>query len=277
MGLLTDMARSSAARVADARKRVPDAVLREAAIAAPPPPRLTLAPGGFDLIAELKLRSPSSGDLSAATLDPLRRLEAYAEGGAALCSILTEPTRFDGDLEHLRRAAGVLAPYAVPAMRKDFLVDAYQLLEARACGASGALLILRMLPRERLTSMLDCAAELGLFVLLEAFDAADLAVARAVAAERAGRDEQVLIGVNCRDLETLAIDASRFAALRDQLPSGWPPVAESGVQTPEDAARVAALGYRLALVGTSLMQRADPRDAVRDLLRAGRAARGGAA
>ena len=277
MGLLSDMVRSSAARVAAARESVPDAALHAAALAMPAPPRLVLAPDGFDLIAELKLRSPSMGDLSAATIDPLRRLEAYAEGGAAVCSILTEPTRFDGELQHLQRAVDVLGPYGVPAMRKDFLVDPYQVLEARAYGASGVLLIVRMLPRPRLAEMLDCAAELGLFVLLEAFDAADLAVAQAVAAERAGRDEQVLIGLNCRDLETLAIDASRFEALRDRLPSGWPSVAESGVQSPGDAARVAALGYRVALVGTSLMQRADPREAVRELLRAGRAARGGAA
>jgi indole-3-glycerol phosphate synthase len=268
------MVRSSAARVAAARERVPEAALRAAAIAEPSPPRLVLAPDGFDLIAELKLRSPSMGDLSAATLDPLRRLEAYAEGGAAACSILTEPTRFDGELEHLKRAADVLTPYGVPAMRKDFLIDPYQVLEARAYGASGVLLIVRMLTRARLTAMLDCAAGLGMFVLLEAFDAADLSVAQAVADERAGRDEQVLIGLNCRDLETLAIDATRFAALRDRLPPGWPSVAESGVQSPEDAARVAALGYRVALVGTSLMQRADPRVAVRELLRAGRAARG---
>ena len=277
MGLLSDMVRSSAARVAAARESMPDAALREAALAMSAPPRLVLAPDGFDVIAELKLRSPSMGDLSAATIDPLRRLEAYAEGGAAVCSILTEPTRFDGELEHLQRAVDVLGPYGVPAMRKDFLVDPYQVLEARAYGASGVLLIVRMLPRPRLAEMLDCAAELGLFVLLEAFDAADLAIAQAVAAERAGRDEQVLIGLNCRDLETLAIDASRFEALRDRLPSGWPSVAESGVQSPADAARVAALGYRVALVGTSLMQRADPREAVRELLRAGRAARGGAA
>ena len=277
MGLLSDMVRSSAARVAAARESVPDAALHAAALAMPAPPRLVLAPDGFDLIAELKLRSPSMGDLSAATIDPLRRLEAYAEGGAAVCSILTEPTRFDGELQHLQRAVDVLGPYGVPAMRKDFLVDPYQVLEARAYGASGVLLIVRMLSRPRLTEMLDCAAEHGLFVLLEAFDAADLAVAQAVAAERAGRDEQVLIGLNCRDLETLAIDANRFEALRDRLPSGWPSVAESGVQSPGDAARAAALGYRVALVGTSLMQRADPREAVRELLRAGRAARGGAA
>jgi indole-3-glycerol phosphate synthase len=157
-------------------------------------------------------------------------------------------------------------------MRKDFLVDPYQILEARAWGASGVLLIVRMVPREQLVALLDCAAEQGLFVLLEAFDADDLALAGEIARERAGRDEQVLMGLNCRDLETLEIDFSRFATLRGRLPLEWPAVAESGVQSPEDAARVAELGYRLALVGTSLMRRPDPARAVRELLEAGRRA-----
>jgi indole-3-glycerol phosphate synthase len=273
MGLLSDMVRSSIRRVAEARERVPEAALRAAALGVPDPPRLKLEHEGFDLIAELKLRSPSTGNLSASTIDPVERLQAYAEGGAAICSILTEPTRFDGELEHLRVAADVLRPYGVPAMRKDFLVDPYQVLEARACGASGVLLIVRMLTRERLVAMMDCAAELGLFVLLEAFGAGDLAVASDIAREREGRDEQVLMGLNCRDLETLEIDFGRFAGLRSSMPPGWPCVAESGVQAPEDAARVASLGYRLALVGTSLMKSADASRAVRDLVAAGRAAR----
>jgi indole-3-glycerol phosphate synthase len=272
MALLADMVRSSLLRVAAARSRVPEAALRATARDTPQPPPLRLDARGFDLIAELKLRSPSMGDLSASTLDPVGRLEAYARGGAAVCSILTEPTRFDGDLEHLRLAAATLRPYGVPAMRKDFLVDPYQVLEARACGASGLLLIARMLPRERLVAMMDCAAEQGLFVLLEAFGAEDLEIADAIARERAGRDEQVLIGLNCRDLDTLEIDFSRFSRLRSRMPSGWPCVAESGVQAPEDAARVASLGYRLALVGTSLMQRADAERAVGELLEAGRKA-----
>lgn len=272
MGLLADMLQSGQRRVAAARERVPEAALRAAVLGTPPPPPLRLDRHGFDVIAELKLRSPSLGDLSAATIDPVRRLEAYAEGGAAACSILTEPTRFDGDLEHLRLAAEVLQPYGVPALRKDFLVDPYQLLEARAYGASGVLLIVRMVSRDRLVEMLDCAADLGLFVLLEAFDAADLEIAESIARERAGRDEQVLMGLNCRDLETLAIDSRRFARLRGRLPLDWPAVAESGVQTPADAARVASLGYRLALVGTSLMRRTDAADAVRELVEAGRRA-----
>ena len=273
MGLLSDMVRTSIRRIAEARERVPEAALRAAALAAPVPPRLKFERDGFDVIAELKLRSPSMGDLSAGTIDPVKRLEAYAEGGAAICSILTEPTRFDGELEHLRVAADALLPYGVPAMRKDFLVDRYQVLEARAYGASGVLLIVRMVPRERLVEMMDCAAELGLFVLLEAFGAGDLKVAKDIAREREGRDEQVLMGLNCRDLETLEIDFERFAELRSSMSPAWPGVAESGVQTREDAARVAALGYRFALVGTSLMQRPDAKRAVRDLVTAGRAAR----
>jgi len=272
MGLLADMLRSSRQRVAEARERVPEAALRAAVLGLPPPPRLTLDHHGFDIIAEMKLRSPSLGDLSAATVDPVRRLEGYAEGGAAVCSILTEPERFGGDLEHLRLAADALQAWGVPAMRKDFLVDPYQVLEARAWGASGVLLIVRMVPREQLVALLDRAAEQGLFVLLEAFDADDLALAGEIARERAGRDEQVLMGLNCRDLETLEIDFSRFATLRGRLPLDWPAVAESGVQSPEDAVRVAELGYRLALVGTSLMRRPDPARAVRELLEAGRRA-----
>jgi indole-3-glycerol phosphate synthase len=134
------------------------------------------------------------------------------------------------------------------------------------------LLIVRMLPRERLVALLDEAAAQGLFVLLEAFDADDLRVAASLARERRGRDEQVLMGLNCRDLQSLRIDFARFAQLRDLLPEEWPAVAESGVGTAADAAHVAALGYRFALVGTSLMQSVDPVTAVRDLLDAGRGA-----
>lgn len=272
MGLLSDMAASGKQRLQAARAVVSDAELRERCAATPAPPRLQLSTQSFDLIAELKLRSPALGDLSACTLDPVARLRAYAEAGAAVCSILTEPTRFDGDLSHLRRAVATLEPYGVPAMRKDFLVDPYQVLEARAAGASGVLLIVRMVSRATLTAMLDTAAEQGLFVLLEAFDAHDVKAAAELARERRGRDEQVLMGVNSRDLQSLAIDFGRFAQLRDALPDAWPAVAESGVITPEDAATVARLGYRLALVGTTLMQRDDPAQAVRELLDAGRSA-----
>lgn len=272
MGLLSDMAAGSEQRLAAARAVVSDAGLRMRCAALPPLPRLRLSAEGFDLIAELKLRSPALGDLSARTMDPVARLRDYAEAGAAICSVLTEPSRFDGDLSHLRQAATTLAPYGVPAMRKDFLVDPYQVLEARVNGAGGVLLIVRMVGRDRLVAMLDAAAEQGLFVLLEAFDADDLAIAADLAAARRGRDEQVLMGLNCRDLQTLQIDFARFERLREQLPTEWPAVAESGVITTDDAVQVARLGYRLALVGTTLMQRDDPAQAVRELLVAGRGA-----
>jgi indole-3-glycerol phosphate synthase len=273
MSLLSDMRRTSFERLEQAKERVPEAALRAALLAEPAPPPLVLSSDGFDLIAELKLRSPSLGDLSAQTLDPVKRLEAYAEGGAAVVSVLTEPSRFDGELDHLRLAADVLQVYRVPVMRKDFLVDPYQVLEARAWGASGVLLILRLVERERLVAMLDCAAEHGMFVLLEAFDEEDLELARELAAERLGRNEQVLMGLNCRNLATLEIDFDRFRHLRSKLPPEWPGVAESGVQTPEQAREVARLGYRLALVGTGLMKSAQPASAVAELLAAGRESR----
>ena len=272
MGLLADMQRSSEERVAAAKARAPEAELRAQIAASTSPPRLVLRDGGFDVIAELKLRSPAQGALARHARDPAARLAEYARGGAVAVSVLTEPTRFDGSLDHLRLAADTLAPLGVPVMRKDFLVDPYQLLEARARGASGALLILKMVERAVAVDMLDCAAELGMFVLLEAFDAADLDVAAEVAAERRRREEQVLMGLNCRNLETLAIDPRRFGALRDRLPEAWPAVAESGVETPRDAASVAALGYRVALVGTTLMKQADAARATAELIAAGRRA-----
>jgi indole-3-glycerol phosphate synthase len=266
------MRQSSLARVAEAKRREPAAALRAAVLAADPPPRLRLSPSGFDVIAEFKLRSPALGNLAAQTQDPVSRLEAYAEGGAAIVSVLTEPERFDGDLEHLRKASEVLAPYGVPAMRKDFLVDPYQVLEARANGASGVLLIIAMLSRDELDAMLDMASQLELFVLLEAFDAHDLSLAREIAAKRAGRAEQILMGLNCRNLETLEVDFDRFARLRSEMPDAWPAVAESGVESAAQAAQVAQLGYRCALIGTALMRRPDPRKAVAELVAAGRGA-----
>jgi len=272
MGLLADMQRASAERVTAAKVRVAEAELRAQIADSEAPPPLVVSDEGFDVIAELKLRSPSQGALARQSADPVARLTAYAQGGAAAVSVLTEPTRFDGSLEHLRLAAFTLTPLGVPVMRKDFLVDPYQLLEARAAGASGALLIVRMVDRAMLIEMLDRAAELELFVLLEAFDAAEVETAAEIAAARNGLPGQVLMGINCRNLETLAIDPRRFGVLRDKLPPAWPPVAESGVESPRDAAAVAALGYRLALVGTSLMKQADAVRATAQLIEAGRAA-----
>ena len=269
---LKEMAAGSHARVRTAKAALSEAALAERARRAPAPPPLRLE--GFDLIAELKLRSPASGRLAADDADLAVRVTGYAHAGAAAVSVLTEPSRFDGALPHLTDAAQALAPLGVPVMRKDFLVDAYQVLEARAAGAGGVLLILRMLSREALAALIGCAREHGLFVLLEAFDAEDVERMHEVIAADAGRST-LLAGVNCRDLTSLAVVPARLLELAPLLPPGVPHVAESGVESAADAGRLARAGYGLILVGSALMRGADPAALAEKLLAAGRAARRG--
>lgn len=257
-GLLEAMARASAERVAAARAREDEAALRRRAGAAPAPRPLIRHPGGFDVIAEYKRRSPSEGALMGEDEPPVYataggRARLYEWAGAACVSVLTEPQRFGGCLEDLEQAAEAIR---VPAMRKDFLVDPYQVLEARAAGASGVLVIVRLVDDTPLDELLDAAADCGMFSLVEVFDEADAERARRVA-ERRGRGE-LLIGVNVRDLRSLDTDTGRLAALASSLPDEVPKVAESGLMLPEDAARAAQLGYRLGLVGTALMRARDP-------------------
>jgi indole-3-glycerol phosphate synthase len=266
------MASGSRARVQAARRLHPEAALEVAARSTPPAPGLRLAASGFDLIAEVKLRSPAAGQLGAAADDLAARVTAYACGGAAAVSVLTEPSRFDGALDHLVRAARALAPLGVPAMRKDFLVEPYQVLEARAAGAGGVLVILRMLSREELDALLDCAASLGLFVLLEAFDAPDIELMHELI-DADGGASQLLAGVNCRDLGTLEVVPARLTQLAPLLPAHVPRVAESGVATAADAQRIREAGYQLALVGSALMQGGEPQALTAKLLAAGRATR----
>jgi len=222
---------------------------------------------------ELKLSAPSSGALAPDDQVLESQVLRYARAGAAAVSVLTEPERFGGTLAHLKRAVAALGPARVPAMRKDFLVDRYQLHETRAAGAGGALLIVRMLKPKALAAMADCARELGLFILLEAFDRADLKRAVACAAAWKGAGGRVLIGVNCRDLATLEVRPQRLFDLAPLLPREFPAVAESGLNAVADAERLAESGYRAALVGTALMTASDPETLGREMLRAGRAAR----
>jgi indole-3-glycerol phosphate synthase len=269
-GFLNEMSRLSAERVAEAKRGESSDALEARARRAQPVLPLRLSSAGFDVIAELKLRSPAAGPLGDPQADWLGRVAAYARAGAAAVSVLTEPSRFDGSLDHLRRAAGALRPLGVPAMRKDFIVDPYQVLEARAAGAGGVLIILRMLPGGRILELLDIAAAHRMFVLLEAFDGADLQMARDLIAARRQREETLMIGVNCRDLQTLEVVPERFAALAPTLPPGVPAVAESGVATPADARIMMQLGYRLALIGTALMARDDPSELLAEIFNATR-------
>jgi indole-3-glycerol phosphate synthase len=159
-----------------------------------------------------------------------------------------------------------VAAVALPVMRKDFLVDPIQVLEARAAGASGVLVIARLLPGGLLLEMTEQALDLGMFVLVEVFDRSDLETAAQVF------DRDVLIGVNCRDLATLAVDLERFDTLAPHLPVHLPAVAESGVSSESEVADVVALGYRLALIGSALVIDAEPGVKLQSLLESARSA-----
>ena len=230
-------------------------------------PVVPLALGAFDVIAEIKLRSPAEGKLGISYLISSlnERAQTYAAGGAAAISVLTEPSRFDGELENLE-SVGAAVP-DTPVMRKDFLVEPVQVLEARKAGASGVLLITTMLDDAKLASMVDVAFEHGMFVLLESFDEEDLERS----ARLLDRDGQLLIGVNTRNLRTLEVDGDRLRRLGPSLPAARC-VAESGLRSAEDAARVAGWGYTMALVGTALMRSDDPAGLVKSMKQAGAAA-----
>lgn len=236
-------------------------------------PVVPLSLGTFDVIAEIKQRSPAEGPLgcqspyskSKGISHLVSRAEAYAAGGAAAISVLTEPSRFDGELAHLEDV--VASVPNTPVMRKDFLVEPVQVLEARAAGASGVLLITTMLDDAKLRAMTDCAFEHGMFVLLESFDEEDLERSAGIL----GGDGQLLIGVNTRNLRTLEVDGERLQKLAAHLPEATC-VAESGLRVAGDAARVAGWGYSMALVGTALMRSEDPTALITSMRDAGAAA-----
>lgn len=271
---LATMAASSRARVVAARAEQPDAELWRWAEASPPPPPLYLSPDGFDVIAEVKMSSPAVGKLrDSGDEDVVARVQGYAAAGAAAVSVLTEPERFDGSLDHLEQAARALLDAGrVPAMRKDFLVDPYQVAEARLAGAGGILIIVRMLDRPALDALMKAARHFGLFVLIEAFDAADIRIAGELVEAHAG-GPPLLVGINSRDLVTLKVVSGRLEELVGLLPDNVPRVAESGVGSPEDAARLARAGYDLALIGSALMTTPDPVALLKNMITAGRGAR----
>jgi indole-3-glycerol phosphate synthase len=230
----------------------------------------------FDVIAEIKNSSPSEGPLAVAGEDRRARARNYARGGAAAISVLTEPLAFGGELQHLREVVEALSGLDIPVMRKDFIVDPLQILEARAAGASGVLLIAAMLSDTELESMLDCAYEHSMFVLLESFDDSDLnRCAELLDCDRhlsQAESNRLLIGINTRNLRTLAVRPDRLAQLAPLLPADAVCVAESGIGTAADAAEARDLGYRMALVGTALMKSADPASLIGEMVDAGRAA-----
>lgn len=237
-----------------------------AARAEAPLPDVTAAPsprtpdlGDFGVIAEVKRASPSAGPIDP-DADPAAQACAYADGGAAAVSVLTEPSRFGGSLADL---AAVRAAVDVPLLRKDFVVDAYQVAEARAAGADIVLLIVAALAPGELADLADAVRALGMTPLVEVLDVAE--VDAALGAIAAGG----LFGCNARNLHTLDVDLATWEAVGAELvrsaPEGTVAVAESGVRGPADAARARAAGYRGVLVGEALMRSGDPAAAIAEL------------
>ena len=240
-------------RVAELRPRASE--LERRAAQAPAPLRFADALHGpsVGVIAEVKRRSPSGGAI-APGLDPVAHAAACARGGAVAISVLTDEPHFGGSLEDLERVAREVP---VPALRKDFILDELQLLEARGAGASGVLLIVRAVPPARLRELARTAGALGLGVLVEVHAEAEL--------EAAFATEPTAVGVNSRDLATFAVDLGVALRLMARVPPGIPVVAESGIEGRADVERLAAAGADLVLVGTSVARTADPAASVRAL------------
>ena len=234
------------------RATTPEADLRARLLEVPPAldPMPAFRQPGSSVIAEVKRRSPSKGDL-AAIPDPAVLATAYQRGGAAAVSVLTEERRFGGSLADLD---SVRAAVDIPVLRKDFVVDHYQLLEARAHGADLALLIVAALPGDQLTTLHDHALELGLTPLVEVHDETE--------AERAIGLGASLVGVNARNLKTLEVDPATFVKIAPQLPDGVVKVAESGITTADDVRRFVGEGADVVLVGEALVRDGDPEGTV---------------
>ncbi len=255
---LDDLLDAARQRVIRARREEPVERLRERALATPAPPsfRDALAGAGVAVIAEVKRASPSRGDL-APGLDAAAQARAYRDGGAAAVSVLTEPTRFKGSLDDL----AAVARLGVPALRKDFVVDPYQVIEARAAGAAAVLLIVAALDDDTLAALVEEARAAGIDTLVEIHDEAELA--------RAVRIGARVVGVNARDLRTFEVHRDAFARLRPALPAGTLAVAESGIRDADDVRAAAAQGADAVLVGESLVTAPDPQAAVAALVAAG--------
>ncbi|MFL6059804.1 MAG: indole-3-glycerol phosphate synthase TrpC [Marmoricola sp.] len=259
MSVLDDIVAGVREDLADRRVRTSEADLRAVVDDLGPTrdPLPAFRAPGLSVIAEVKRRSPSKGDL-AEIPDPAALAGAYAAGGAAAISVLTEERRFGGSLEDLR---AVRAAVPTPLLRKDFIVTEYQLLEARAYGADLALLIVAALDDARLRDLHAYARELGLTVLVEVHDEEEAGRAVAIGAG--------LIGVNARDLKTLEVHPEVFGTIAAGLPEDVVKVAESGITGPDDAARYAAEGADVILVGEALVKDGDPTAAVTAMRAAG--------
>jgi indole-3-glycerol phosphate synthase len=245
-------------RAAAARDRRDLASLIAAALDTAPPVPFAAALAarsatGLGVVAEVKRRSPSKGDL-APDLDPARLAADYGRGGATCLSVLTDVEYFGGSVEDLRAAR---AACPLPVLRKDFTVAPADVCDARLMGADAVLLIVAALGAGELGELAELAARLGLDALVEVHDEEELDVALHAGA--------TLVGVNQRDLTTFAVDVHRAVRMAGSIPDGVVAVAESGVRDAADARRLAAAGFDAVLVGETLVRSADPAAAVASL------------
>lgn len=253
MSFLEDILNSTRTRIDELDERVTEDALEER-IAALPPPRgfaAALDTPEVAVIAEIKRTSPSAGDLDR-NLNAADLARAYADGGAAAISVLTEPDHFNGSREDLEAALTV----GLPVLRKDFIIDELQVLESRAWGADAVLLIVRCVG-DRLDILLGATRALGMDSLVEVFDERDLEVALGCGAK--------VIGVNHRDLETFEVDPDRTAKLAPQIPDDVLLVGLSGVKEPADIVALGSIGARAVLVGEALVTADDPAAELRRL------------
>ena len=250
MTFLSEILARKALEVEERRAALPERELEARAADAPPtrPLEAALSPRGgpVRIVAEVKRASPSAGAIDA-TLDAPAQAARYATAGAAAVSVLTDGPGFGGSLDDLSAAR---ARVSVPLLRKDFVLERYQLLEARVRGADAALLIVSALPGDLLRRRLDDCAGLGLSALVEVHDLAEAEVA-----VRAGAR---IVGVNNRDLRTFKVDLAASEAVLPALPEGVLGIAESGVRTPADVARLRRAGAANFLVGEALVRASDP-------------------
>ena len=257
--ILDDILRRTRADLAARRDRVPVAALEAACLTRPPARDLAAVlrrPGRVTCIAEHKRCSPSAGWIREGS-DAAVIAADYARGGAAAISMLTDEPFFGGSLEDLRRAH---AAVELPVLRKDFMVDGYQVVEARASGADAILIIVAALGDREIAALLSAANDLGMRALVEVHDEAELERGLASGAE--------IIGVNNRDLRTFTIDRELASRLRAQIPKDRIVVAESGIRDAADVARLRAAGIDAMLVGETLMRAPDPGVALAALLEA---------
>jgi indole-3-glycerol phosphate synthase len=255
--ILDDIVASKRREVAGARRWMPLEELEAQAAEAPPPRDFRAAiagPGPIRLIAEVKKASPSASVIRA-DFDPIAIARAYQEHGAACISVLTDAPYFQGHLSYLAR---IRASVAIPLLRKDFLIDEYQVVEARLAGADAILLIAEILDDDAMAAMLARARGLGMAALVELHDAENLPRVLASGAD--------LVGINNRDLREFRTDLEHTLRLRDRVPPGVLLVSESGIRTREDVLRLERADVSAILVGESLMRAPDIGAAVDEIL-----------